>query len=62
MSYTEMSDVRSMNDAKFDANIKFGDKKTSKRFETQSGSQDVNATDKVTDGAFIGSAALVPVN
>ena len=37
MSYTEMSDVRSMNDAKFDANIKFGDKKTSKRFETQIG-------------------------
>ena len=58
-----MSDVKSMNDdAKFDANVKFGDKETSKRFTTQGGSQNVDAIDQVADGAFMGSATLVPVN
>ena len=61
MSYMEMSDVRSMNDdAKFD--VKFGNKETSKKLTTQGGSQDVNAIDQVADGAFMESAALVPVN
>ena len=63
MSYMEMSDVRAMNDdAKFDAEIMIGDKETSKKFTTQGSSQDVNTIDQVDDGAFMGSAALVPVN
>ena len=60
MSYTEMPDVKSMNDdAKFDADVKFGDKGIS---YSQGGSQDVNAIDQVVDRAFMESAALVPVN
>ena len=63
MRYMEISDVRSMNDnAKFDANVKFGDKETSKEFTMQGGSQDVNAVDQVADGAFMESTALVAVN
>ena len=63
MSYMEKSDVRSMNDdAKFDADVKFGDKETRRKFAIQVGSQDVNAIDQVADGAFMESAALVPVN
>ena len=63
MSYMEMSDVRSINDdAKFDADVKFGDKGTSQRYLTQGDSQDVNAIDQVFDGAFMGSAALVLVD
>ena len=59
----EISDVRSMNDnAKFDADVKFGDKETSKEFTMQGGSQDVNAVDQVADGAFMESTALVAVN
>ena len=59
----EMSNVRSMNDdAKFDADVKFGDKATSKKFTTQGGIQDVNAVNQAADGAFMGSAALVPVD
>ena len=59
----EMSDVRSMNnDAKFDADVKFGDKETSKKFTTQVGSQDVNVIDQIADRAFMESAALIPVN
>ena len=38
MSYTEMPDVRSMNDdSTFDAHIKFGDKRTSSRSTKQRG-------------------------
>ena len=38
MSYTEMSDVRSTNDdSTFDADIKFGDKRTNSRFTKQRG-------------------------
>ena len=63
MSYTEISDVRSMNDdAKFEADVKFYDKGTSKRFTTQGGSQEVNATDEVADEASIGNTVLVRVN
>ena len=63
MSYTEISDVRSMNDdAKFEADVKFDDKGTSKRFTTQGGSQEVNATDEVADEASIGNTVLVRVN
>ena len=59
----EMSNVRSMNDdAKFDADVKFGDKETSKKFTTQGGIKDVNTVDQAADGAFMGSATLVPVN
>ena len=58
-----MSDVKSMNDdAKFDADVKFGDKGTSQKFTTQGGSQDINPIDQVVDRAFMESAALVPVN
>ena len=63
MSHIEISDVKSTNDdAKFDADVKFGDKETSKTFTTQGGSQDVDAINQVADGPFIGSATLVPVN
>ena len=62
-SYTETLDLRSMNDdAKSDANLKFADKETRKKFTTHIGSQDVNATDEIADGLFMGSAALIPVN
>ena len=58
-----MSDVRSMNDdAKFDADIKFDDKGTSKIFKTEGGSQEVNATDEVADEASMGNTVLVRVN
>lgn len=36
-------------DAKFDANLKFVDKETRKKFTTHIGSQDVNATDEIAD-------------
>ena len=63
MSYMEMSNVRSLNDdAKLDAEVKFGDKETSKKFTTQGGIKDVNAVDQAADGAFMASATLVPVN
>ena len=63
MSYIEMSDVKSMNDdAKFDADVKFGNKGTNQKFTTQGSSQDINAIDQVVDRAFMESAALVPVN
>ena len=63
MSYREMSDVSIMDDdVKFDADVKFDDEITNKWFTTQGGSQDVNAIDQVVDGAFMGSATLVPVN
>ena len=59
----EMSDVRSMNDdAKFDADVKFCDKETSKKFTAQSGSQNVNALDQVDDGAFMRRSTLVTVD
>ena len=46
MSYMEMSNVRSLNDdAKLDADVKFGVKETSKKFTTQGGIKDVNAVD-----------------
>ena len=58
-----MSDVRSMNDdAKFDADVKFDDKRTSKRFTTEGGSQEVNATVEVADEPSMGNTALVRVN
>ena len=58
-----MSDVRSMNDdAKFDADVKFDDKGTSKRFTTEGGSQEVNASDEVADEASMGNTVLVRVN
>ena len=58
-----MSDVRSMNDdAKFDVDFKFGDKGTRKKFTMQGCCHDVNSLDQVADGAFTGSAALVPRN
>ena len=63
MSYMEMSNVRSLNDdAKLDAEVKFGDKETSKKFTTQGGIKDVNAVDQAADGVFMASATLVPVN
>ena len=50
MSFEEMSDVKGMNDdAKFDAHLKFGDKKQ----ERIGSSQRVSATDEVADIAFI---------
>ena len=50
MSYMEMSDARSMkDDVKFDADVKFGDKRTSRRFITCIGGQIVNDTDEVAD-------------
>ena len=58
-----MLDVRSMNDdAKFDADVKLDDKGTSKRFTTQSGSQEVNATDEVADETSMGNTVSVRVN
>ena len=58
-----MSDVRSMNhDTKFDADVNFDEKRTSARFTTHIGSQDVNATDGVAAAAFMGSADLNPVD
>ena len=58
-----MSDVRSMNhDTKFDADVNFDEKRTSARFITHIGSQDVNATDGVAAAAFMGSADLNPVD
>ena len=63
MSYTETSDVRSMNDdAKLDAYVKFDDKGASKRFTTEGGSQEVKATDKVADETSMGNTVLVRVN
>ena len=63
MSYMEMSDARSMkDDVKFDADVKFGDKRTSRRFIMCIGDQNVNDTDEVADWAFMKSGALVPVN
>ena len=51
------TDVRSMNDdAKFDADVKFNDKGTSKRFTTQGGSEEVNATDDVADELSMGNS------
>ena len=58
-----MSDVRNMNDdAKFVADVKFDDKGSSKRFTTQSGSQEVNATDEVAGEASMGNTVLLRVN
>ena len=58
-----MPDVRSMNDvAKFVAEVKFDDKRSSKRFTTQSGSQKVNATDEVAGEASMGNTVLLRVN
>ena len=63
MSCMEMSKARSINDdAKFDADIKFGHKETNKKFTMQDGIQDADPVDQVADGAFMGSPALVPVN
>ena len=54
-----MSDVRSMNDdAKFDADVKFDDKRTSKGFTTQGISQEVNTTDEVADEVSMGNKLL----
>ena len=55
--------LRSMNDnANFYDDVRFGNKGMSKKFTTHDSNKDVNATDELVDGAFMGSAGLVPVN
>ena len=62
MSYTEKWEIRITNDdVKFEANVRVGDKETSKKFITHSSSQNVNATNELADGAFMGGVGLVPV-
>ena len=47
---------------KFDTHLKFGDKRTRKSFTKHGSSEDVNATDEVADGAFIGTTGIIPVS
>ena len=55
--------LRSMNDnANFYDDVRFGNKGMSKKFTTHDSNKDVSATDELVDGAFMGSAGLVPVN
>ena len=51
-----------VDDAKFCAEVKFGDKETTKKLTTQNSIKDFNAIDEEADGGFMGSATLVPVN
>lgn len=63
MSYIEIPVVRSMNDdANFDADVKFDNKETNRRLTTHGGIQDVNASDEVTDEAFMRSTAFFLVS
>ena len=55
MPFEEISDDKGMkDDARFDAHLKFGDKRASKSVSKHGNSQHINATDKIVDGAFIG--------
>ena len=63
MPFEEISDVKGMkDDARFHACLKLGDKRASKSDSKHGSSQHINATDKIVDGAFIGSAGIIPVN
>ena len=63
MPFEEISDVKGMkDDARFDAHLKFGDKRASKSVSKHGSSQHINATDKIVDEAFLVSAGIIPVN
>lgn len=63
MPFGEISDVKGTKDhVRFDAHLKFGDKRASKSVSNHGSSQHINARDKIVDGAFIGSTGIIPVN
>ena len=53
MPFGEISDVKGTKDhVRFDAHLKFGDKRASKSVSKHGSSQHINATDKIVDEAF----------